>query len=84
MMNFSKFQFFGVYSSANLRQTVSAIDMVVGALYNLGLGLLKTIVDDMCGALKFCVDAIEMRRGTCFLNFSKTKKKKTLCWITED
>ena len=67
MMNFSKFQFFVVYSSANLRQTVSAIDMVVGALYNLGLGLLKTIVDDMRGALKFCVDVITSK-GTCFLN----------------
>ena len=78
MMNFSKFQFFGVYSSANLRQTVSAIDMIVGALCNLGLGLLKTIVDDMRSALKLYVDAIEMRKGTCFLNFSKTKKKKNL------
>ena len=71
MMNFSKFQFYGDCSSANLRQTVSAIDMVVGALYNLGLGLLKTIVDDMCGALKFWIDAIEMGKGTCFLSFSK-------------
>ena len=65
MMNFSKFQFYGDCSSANLRQTVSAIDMVVGALYNLGLGLLKNIVDDMCGALKFCVDAKTKNKKPC-------------------
>ena len=79
MMNFWKFQFYRVHSSAKLRQTVSAIDMVDGALYKLGLGLLKNIVDNKCGALKFCVDAIEMRKGTCFLNFSKTKKKTGIC-----
>ena len=45
MMNFSKFQFFGVYSSANLRQTVSTIDMVEGVAYNLGLCLSTNIVD---------------------------------------
>ena len=45
--------------------------MVDGALYKLGLCLSKTIVDDMCGALKFWVDAIEMSKGTCFLNFSQ-------------
>ena len=68
MMNSGKFQFYDVRSSANLRQTVSATDMVDGALYNLGLGHLKTIlvVDDMCGTLKFCVDAIEISKGTCF------------------
>ena len=71
MMNFSKLQFYGGCSSANLRQTVSAIDMVGGALYKLGLCLSKTTVDDMCGALKFWVDVIEMSKGTCLLNFSK-------------
>ena len=55
--------------------------MVDGALDKLGLGLLKNIVDDMCGALKFCVDAIEMRKGTCFSNFSKTKKKNAVARI---
>ena len=45
MMNFSKFSFHEAGSSANLRNTVSAIDMGDCALYNLGLGLSKTIVD---------------------------------------
>ena len=70
-MHFWKFQFYRVHSSAKLRQTVRAIDMVDGALDKLGLGLLKNIVDDMCGALKFWIDAIKMGKGTCFLNFSK-------------
>ena len=58
-MNFSKFQFYGDCSSANLRQTVSAIDMVVGALYNLGFSLLKTIVDDMCDVAELWKHEIE-------------------------
>ena len=45
--------------------------MVDGALHKLGLTLLKTTVDDMCGTLKFWVDAIEMSKETCFWNFSQ-------------
>ena len=71
MMNFSKFAFYEARSSANLRNTVSAIDMVDCALYNLGLGLSKTIVDGMCKMLIFHGDAIEISKGTAFLNFSK-------------
>ena len=70
-MSLSKFPFYETRSSTNLRQTVSAIDMVDGALDKLGLGLLKTTVDDMCGTLKFWVDAIEMSKETCFWNFSQ-------------
>ena len=62
MMNFWKFQFYRVHSSAKLRQTVSAIDMVDGALDKLGLGLLKNIVDDISGVLKVFVDAIEVSK----------------------
>ena len=43
----------------------------------------KSIVDDMCGALKFCVDAIEMSKGTCFLNFSTCCKNKK-CFFLGD
>ena len=78
MMNFSKFAFYEARSSANLRNTVSAIDMVDCALYNLGLGLSKTIVDGMCKMLIFHGDAIEMSKGTGFLNFSKMKEKKNI------
>ena len=85
MMSFWKFQFYRVHSSAKVRQTVSAIDMVDGALDKLGLGLLKNIVDNMCGALKFCVDAIEMRKGPVFRLFRKTKKNDAsgipLCYL---
>ena len=48
MMNFWKFQFYRVLSSANLRLTVSAIDMVDGASYNLGLCISKNMVDGIC------------------------------------
>ena len=78
MMNFSKSELYEARSSANLRNTVSAIDMVDCALYNLGLGLSKTIVDGMCKMLIFHGDAIEISKGTGFLIFSKMKKKKTL------
>ena len=71
MMNSWKFLFYGVHSNANLRQTMSAIDMVDGALYKLGLGLLKSIVDGMCNMLIFHRDAIEMSKGTGFLIFRK-------------
>ena len=47
MMNFWKFQFYRVHSSAKLRQTVSAIDMVEGVAYNLGLCISKNVVDGM-------------------------------------
>ena len=83
MMNFSKFAFYEARSSANLRNTVSAIDMVDCALYNLGLGLSKTIVDGMCKMLIFHGDAIEMRKGPVFQLFRKSKKKTlVLCSIT--
>ena len=82
MMNFSKFQFYEARSSANLRNTVSAIDMVDCALYNLGLGLSKTIVDGMCKMLIFHGDAIEMSKGTVFFeffeNFSRLKCLHTI------
>ena len=76
MTNFSKFAFYEARSSANLRNKVSAIDMVDCALYNLGLGLSKTIVDGMCKMLIFHGDAIEMSKGTCFWNFSKIQRTK--------
>ena len=48
MMNFSKFPLYETRSSTNLRQTVSAIDMVDGASYNLGLCISKNMVDGIC------------------------------------
>ena len=59
MMNFSDFHFYEARSSADLRPTVSAIDMVHGALYNLGSSLLKTIVDDMCDVAELWKHEIE-------------------------
>ena len=48
MMNFSKFPFYETFSSTNLRQTLSAIDMFDGASYNLGLCISKNMVDGIC------------------------------------
>ena len=44
---------------ADLRQTASAIDMVHGALYNLGLRLSKTIVNGMCDVAELWKHEIE-------------------------
>ena len=40
----------GIYSKANLRQTVYAMVMIGGALYDIGLCISKSIVDNTCDA----------------------------------
>ena len=49
----------GIYSKANLRQTVYAMVMIDGALYDLGLCISKSIVDNMCNAAELWKYKIE-------------------------